>query len=652
METCGRFVKLLVFSSRHYVFVDEIEIYQGPDEFLAKPRSTSPITDFEEFAGERLVTQAVRIRLRNDLEYVRSLVADISEPEKRASLHAQLDEMEKEIPESTVSNVKTLKTIFPLNDLHRRILSVQAAVWRTKFAEETILWQTNRWDPLSPMDVPEPGDVVLDISVMSGEFRSAAFNISNAAETSANLNLRISELPVRTNPPYVTAHEVLFTDTKTGVPVAAALSPLKSEEDRLSIHVEPGMTKQVWLTVYPTDVPAGDYFGKIIIEPCGKEVPFRLRIYPIEFPEQPTLHLGGWDYTDGENRDVTLDNREALILHLRERFVDTPWATNAVMPTGTFDKNGNLVTSPSGETFKDWVERWPGARNYCVFLAVTEEFANFEMGSPEFERALSQWIDWWAQKLPEWGLRQDQLALLLFDEPREPQHDEIIIEYARVISKACGEIVIWEDPILRKPWDVTSELYEACDVISPKMTALIEGGKEVSDFYAERCKGERELWLFSCSGPARLLDPYAYHRMQEWFCWKAGAEGSCFWAFGDSSGASSWNEYLSITGAYTPLFLDSTSVTPGKHMEAIREGVEDYEYLRMLRDEIAAAEEAGKVDAEVIASATRLLETAADRVTTCMTSEKDIRWAKPKDRSVADAVRIEILDALVALRSP
>ena len=34
------------------------------------------------------------------------------------------------------------------------------------------------------------------------------------------------------------------------------------------------------------------------------------------------------------------------------------------------------------------------------------------------------------------------------------------------------------------------------------------------------------------------------------------------------------------------LFLDARTVTDGKHMEAIREGTEDYEYLRMLRDRV------------------------------------------------------------------
>jgi len=133
--------------------------------------------------------------------------------------------------------------------------------------------------------------------------------------------------------------------------------------------------------------------------------------------------------------------------------------------------------------------------------------------------------------------------------------------------------------------------------------------------------------------------------MQQWFCWKHGAEGAGFWAFGDSNGASSWNEYFTGSGAFTPLFLDKETVTAGKHMEAIREGVEDYEYLRILRDRVEALEKNGAKN-EKLTAALHLLNTAADRVTACMTSVGQIYWSAPKDRNVADEVRIEILEAL------
>jgi hypothetical protein len=83
-------------------------------------------------------------------------------------------------------------------------------------------------------------------------------------------------------------------------------------------------------------------------------------------------------------------------------------------------------------------------------------------------------------------------------------------------------------------------------------------------------------------------------------------------------------------------------------MEAIREGIEDYEYLRMLSDRIAELEAKGLKN-KALDSARKLVDTAADRVTSCMLKPDMIHWDKAKDRSIADLVRIDVLDMLVEL---
>jgi hypothetical protein len=43
------------------------------------------------------------------------------------------------------------------------------------------------------------------------------------------------------------------------------------------------------------------------------------------------------------------------------------------------------------------------------------------------------------------------------------------------------------------------------------------------------------------------------------------------------------------------------------------------------------------------------MDTAADRVTSCMMKPDMIHWSKAKERSIADVVRVEILEMLVEL---
>lgn len=646
LRTRGRYVKLVVSGSGAYIFVDEIEVYRGSDDFLAEPPSGRRIKDVTDFFCEVIVTQCVKRRLRNDLAAVRGAIQDISES---AGLVKELNAIEEKIPDVKQTQARDFKTIFPINSLHRRIFSVQAAIWRKKGLKQLVAWQKNHWDMLSPTEQPNRNTAKIDVAMMRNEYRSAAFNLSNPGPDDLQLDIAILGLPGGLNPDYISVHDVPFTDTKSGVPIAAALPLAKKAEENFRFEIPTGMTRQVWLTFHPKDIPAGEYSGEIAITNDVVRIPVKLKIYPFTFPDQPTLHLGGWDYTDQDNRyEVTPENRTAFISHLREHFVDTPWATGSVMPRGKYDKQGNMTEKPSFENFQKWITRWPDTRNYYVFAAVGNRFGGFEMGTAPFRKAVSQWITWWVDKLTEWNIKPQQLGLLLVDEPHSHEQDKIIIEYAGVIKAAQPKVVIWEDPTWRQPWKATSELFELSTVLCPNLPMWIGQGKEFTDFYIRQRDAGRILWFYSCSGPGKLLDPYSYHRMQHWFCWKYQACGSGFWAFGDSNGASSWNEYLSKLGAYTPLFLDRESVTGGKHMEAIREGIEDYEYLRMLRDRIAEVEAKGLKN-KSLDSARKLMDTAADRVTSCMLKPDMIFWGKTKDRSIADAVRIEILEMLAEL---
>ena len=68
----------------------------------------------------------------------------------------------------------------------------------------------------------------------------------------------------------------------------------------------------------------------------------------------------------------------------------------------------------------------------------------------------------------------------------------------------------------------------------------------------------------------------------------------------------------------------------------------------MLQKRIAELEKQGKTGRS-IKQAKRLLTTAADRVTQDQTPQK-LYWREPKDRSTADAVRIEVLEMLMRLK--
>jgi hypothetical protein len=631
LRTHGRYVMFLVAPGGPYVFADELEIYQGEPEWTQLPFAGEAITDAKTYR----LHLAVERRLRDDLRAVRAADA-------QHALTAELEALERELAQGTRTPGPDFRAVLPLNELHARIFRAQAALWRAQGAAPLTLWAANPWDPLDHRAAPPQTTTnnALCVALMKNEFRAAAFNLANAGAHEARMRLRITGLPGGENPPWITVQEVAWTDTKSGQPVAAALPEAARDGADYCIAAPAGLTRQVWLTLHPTAVPPGTYHGAVVLRSATGEqqLPLDVKISPLRFPQAPALHVGGWDYTDAETHyEITPLNREAVIVHLRARFVDSPWATAAVLPA---DRN------PAN--FDRWLARWPKARQYCVFASVGEKFCGAAPDTPEFAQQVGAWIKFWAGHAIQRGLQPQQLAVLLVDEPHEAHQDEIILAWSKALRAAHTGVKIWEDPTHVNPATANQEMMALCDVLCPNRPMFLAGNQAFRDYYAQRHAAGTELAFYSCSGPARLLDPYSYHRLQAWTCWQQGARSSFFWAFGDAGGGSAWNEYAQQrSAAYTPLFLDAAGVTAGKHMEAIRESVEDYEYLGMLRDKIAAAGKAGRTG-PALERARTLLAGAADRVLNAPGASV-LTWSAPKDRGIADAVRAEILDALEGL---
>jgi len=299
----------------------------------------------------------------------------------------------------------------------------------------------------------------------------------------------------------------------------------------------------------------------------------------------------------------------------------------------------------------EWLTHWPNARRYSVFLDVPgqRDIGGAKPGSPEFDHHVGAWISAWVRHLGAKGIPPERLALLLHDEPSAKSDIGPFLAWAKAIHAAEPKVLIYETACYEDPANSPAAFFDACNVLCPHRPMWLEHDKSFTQFYGEQQRKGRTLNLYSSFGPARLLDPYSYYRLQAWHCWQIGARGSFFWAFGDNRESSSWNEYSVRSGPFTPLFLDDTTVTSAKQMEAIREGVEDYEYLVLLHSAVGKVKGAGRSNV-MLKRAESLLATAADEVLTAHNAgERD--WRAPKDRTKADAVRIRILEVLSALQN-
>ncbi len=191
------------------------------------------------------------------------------------------------------------------------------------------------------------------------------------------------------------------------------------------------------------------------------------------------------------------------------------------------------------------------------------------------------------------------------------------------------------------------EMIDLCDILCPNRQLFYSCGEEYRKFFVDQRNKGKRLEFYSCSGPMRLLDPFAYCRLQAWDCWKYRADATYFWAFADGAGTSSWNEYLCPRNTYTPLFIDETSVYSGKHLEAMREGIEDYEYFVILSKALkdSPCNEQTKKQIE------KILYLTTESILSLMPEKGVLFWRDSKYPHLINHARHQLLQVILQLQS-
>ena len=652
LKTRGRYVRLMIVQTP-YAFVDEIEIYRGDDAWLQGSPMGKVVADPKNFFIKTKISAGIQWRLRTDLQEARDAIgaATLSQTDT-AALLKRADVLEARIENSELVTNIQFRTVLPLNSLNADIYALNAPILRSRGFLGVSAWKCSRWAPLQQTDAPErPGSIPsMRVDLMRNEVRADAVNFVNASDQEIELKLHLEDLPSKGLT--VTLRDVLFTDTLQRTPVAAALPMARKDGNgNWLVSVPAGCSKQVWLSVErPRNIPAREYSMTLRAKSeKGVEIviPVAVRIYDLDFPAVPTMSAGGWDYTNGGGRCYNAPGNIAqLIPLLRDHYVDTPWATNSVCPRGgKYDAKTGILLNPEALDFTNWdrwVELWKGARNYCVYLSRKGGFEGEAMGTARFNTMVGNYFTAWAKHMAKQGLKASQLSVLILDEPHANKQDKVIISWAKAIHAAQPDIDIFEDPTYRDPTKGVPEMFEVATTLCPNTPMMVAQGDKFREFYEAQRDSGRRLWLYSCSGPAKLLDPICYHRGQMWWAMRLKATGTFYWALGCAGGiGNSWNAYAQSGVEYSPFFVGQNSVTDGKHFEAIREGIQDFEYFAMLRKRVGRGGD--------VAAAEKWLTTAPVEVTASITPTS-LTWKTKKDRDQMDRLRVKALTLLEHLR--
>lgn len=592
LRTHGRYVRVTGVSSSLTLFCDEIEVYRGDDAWLEQPVTGEVLTDEQLADPLRLTRLGVFRRICSDWVQVRAAVEKEAPTSAKPRLLAELDALKPEIEtEQYPDSLEGFKAILPVGPLDAKILAIHGKLLAAGGAQPLTLWHTPPYELLEGPQSPKPGMSDLDVRMMGNEHRAETFNLTNASGEPRTVKFTISGLPADAG---LNVYEVEMVDNRLGWPTASALVQLKPEGEHFVTVVPAGMTRQIWLSFDSSNAPAGNHLGRISLssDSFNRTIPLRLYVAPVRMADHMALNSGMWDYIYPKYYGVSSGNQDAAARDMSDHLINTVWSTanSAPFPRGTdFDTQGNLTGRIDYSQWDDFVNFWR-ARNrnithFCLSVGLNSgEVGGFKPNTPQFERAVGQWAADWAAHNRRIGLKPKQAMIVFIDEPNQSSF-RILENLSKAFKSLTQDVGIITNPLIHtlEEAQAARPMFELADLIVPTLGVYGANPPEVKAVYQQLRRQGKELGFYMCTTPVLHFDA-SYYRLQPWRAFAAGATFSGFWAYGDNGRlADSWNPYTAIGASnYTPVFLSPTGVSGSKHWEALREGIEDYQYLYML----------------------------------------------------------------------
>jgi len=417
--------------------------------------------------------------------------------------------------------------------------------------------------------------------------------------------------------------------------------------------VEANRTQPVWVTFrVPKDAPAGEYRGAVRLTMGGKalaRVPLEVRVWDFALPDKGhftaiydlRLRNRWW-------RDDFGGDRSAYVRRFWKFMSDRRVSPHRIEPEP-------VIRYKDGQVEADFTAYDEAAEYYFNVLGLPHTYtpsyfycfgwgrppkkawgeapyegafpydsADRSRLRPEFKRAYQACLRayWDHMKAKGWA---DRVVLYISDEPHDQRHEYVV----RQMQALCAMIheVAPEIPIYSSTWHHQPKWDGSLDVWGVGH----QGRTPLPTIEAIRARGDR-VWFTTDGQMCTDTPSCAVERLLPHYAFAHGAEAYEFWgvdwftynpyAFGwhayihqsDRPGSEYYVRYPNGDGYLT--YPGSPAGRPGPvstvRLEQAREGVEDYEYLYLLKERIRKAKAAGRAGGDAaVTEAGKVLRDAA-----------------------------------------
>lgn len=504
----------------------------------------------------------------------------------------------------------------------------------------------NPWAPFGGMaEIGEgrvrPPDV--HIKAFRHEHESGAVNVFNFGRDPMVFRVEMSDLrsvadsdpatvPARS---VVTMREAIETPTQQGDMSADAISLLNQGE----VLIVPGWAgRQLWLEFDTAPLDAGDWTGTLRLRslepvPIEQTASVTISVWRTALPAEQTVALCHWGYV---HRSVLKDQPDAALADQIEH--GTNVFVGLFAPKAKYDEQGHLIGEIDFAEHDAYVQQHA---SHGIILFYNYQHALQGPGAHSeqpYRKAHAAWLRAWVERLQTLGVGYDGFALYPVDEPGlQSGLVEQFLLYARLAREADPRIQIYTDPVNRITIDELEAMAPYVDIWCPHSGSFLK--RDNADKLAYIKSLGKTTWTYECSGNAKHQCPLGYYRALAWLAWHHGLTGIGFWSYCTSTD-DPWfrpknpHEYL--------LIYQGRGVVPSKRWKAVRDGIEDYGMLTLLREAIETARKKGH-DPEAVASAEALLREGAFAVSRFCGLDEDNtlpgEGGPPRARVVADRRR-------------
>ncbi len=464
-----------------------------------------------------------------------------------------------------------------------------------------------------------------------------------------------------------------------------ALPPLDQPLDVAAHENQP-----LWTLVYvPPDAAPGDYQGHVRLQAAGfaAEVPLRLLVWNFTLPARGHLQTA-FGLSPGEifryhGLKTEADKRRVLDLYFRSfaehrispydptpldpirvKFLPDEDPPRAELDFTAFDRAMTEALSKHRfNTFRLHIQGMGGGTFHERYPPRIGEFAE---GTPQYEAMFSSYVRQLESHLRDRGWL-DMAYVYWFDEPEPRDYDFVAQGMCRLRRAAPGLARM----LTEEPGD--NVLADLVDIWCP-----VSYNYDPQQAERRRASGDR-LWWYVCTGPKApyctlFIDhPASELRVWHWQTWQRNIVGtlvwqSNYWTSGAAFPDQPQNPYEDpmgyVSGYSTPrgvkrfwgngdgrfLYPPLAAAMPGRsggepvlappvssiRWEMLREGVEDYEYLCLLREAIERRRD--KLTTDELQRVQSLLDVPAAITSNMTTFTTDPTPIYRQRRAIAEAI--------------